>query len=140
MELTYFDFLNRIVTWFMTTTVSGSTVGQWSQICLESEIELNANTIYPGLFVTPQPFYVKNETLTTFVARVYLVTQIDTDRSDRFTKLSRMYDWAMAAFQQIPDEFNGLQWPMPVTPIVLFDLQGDALYIDITLVNNNPCY
>lgn len=140
MELTYIDFLNRVKLWFSSATISGITYCKWADILLEKEIELNPLTKYPACFITPQPWQTKKEWLAQYTCRVYLISQINLDRSNRFIEISKMYDWVQAALQQIPEEFNGLQFPLNITPIVIWDLQGDGLYIDITLINNVPCY
>jgi hypothetical protein len=140
MSLTYNQFLQTVRGWWTSIILSGSTVCKWSQICLEDEIELNTDDRWPAMFITPQPWSQKDEDLASYTCRIYLVNKILPDRTDRFVQISYLNEWVQAALQDIPDEFNGLQWPIQVIPIVLWDLQGDGIYIDITVTNQNPCY
>lgn len=140
MSLTYLQFLETVKTWFNTTTLSGITVCQFSQISLEDEIELNPDSKYPGLFVTPMPFSLKNEGISMYSCRVYLVNIIDLDKYNRITQINYMNEWLQKTIQEVPDNFNGIQWPIQVTPLVMWDLNGDGLSFDITITNQNPCY
>lgn len=140
MSLTYLQFLETVKTWFSGTTLSGITVCNFSQICLEDQIELDPDSRYPGLFIVPLPYSLKSEEISVYSCRIYLVNIIDVDRYNRMEQLSYMNEWLQKAIQEIPDEFNGLQFPIQVTPLVMWDLNGDGISIDITVTNQNPCY
>lgn len=140
MSLSYIGFLNKVKDWVSAVQLTGVTVSQWTQICLEDEIELNPSSRYPGCFITPLPFYQNSEFLAQYNCRVYMVSKIELDRSDRFTILSQMVSWAQACLQNIPDEFNGIIWPIQIIPVVFFDLNGDGIYFDISLTNQIDCY
>ncbi len=141
--MTYFDFLSAVKNTLTGITFSGKTQIMYSEINLEDFLELNPKT-FPNqtgttAFVCPIPFTIDGELTATYAAKIYIVGLIKEDASDRFVVMSRCTDIAQAFMQQLPDNLNGILYPVNVTPIILWDAQADGIYLEINYKTSVKC-
>jgi hypothetical protein len=144
--MTYNTFIENIKTW-----LSGTTDLVWVKDQLEDEIELPINEsgihCFPAAFIVPLPFTIDAQNRVTFSCRVYLADEVGRSpvlvysgtTSKRTYVYSELIDIFLKFIQHIPDSVNGIQYPITVTPILLWDSNVDGLYFDINLITTTDC-
>ena len=145
--MTYQEFIQDVKNWLAST--SGLT---YIKECLEDEIELPINETginqFPAAFITPIPFTINDYNNNTYSCRIYLAGDVGlspvmnptaTTISKRFQTYSSLINIFQKFIQLIPDEFNGLQFPITATPILLWDANIDGIYWDINMITSINC-
>lgn len=138
MTTSYNDFLN-----ILKTGLSTLPDVIYTEIQLEDMIELNPQS-YPsqtGLscWICPIPMTINDINSITYNARVYVTAQIKEDSSDRFSMMSLCITRTMNMLQQFSDAYNGVVYPLNLTPVLLFDSQSDGVFTDVSMTFNVTC-
>jgi len=145
--MTYEDFIQYVKNW-----LSGTTQLVYIKECLQDEVELPINEAgiqqFPAAFITPLPFTIDDPNRNTYACRIYIAGDVGlspiinpagTTMSKRFKTYSMLISIFQKFIQTIPDDFNGIQYPIVATPVMLWDSNNDGLYFDITYVAGVDC-
>ena len=145
--MTYIEFIQYIKTWLGDT-------GDLAYIkeILEDEIELPINESginqFPAAFVTPLPFTIDGNNRATYSCRIYLAGDVGLSpiikpglqtSSQRFLTYTSLIDIFHKFVQGIPDEFNGMLYPITCNPVLLWDSNVDGIYFDINFMSGVDC-
>ena len=105
----YKKFIQAIITTASGLTYSattGTTILKYIEFCLTDEPELDPDTIYPAMFITPIPMTIPKSDMETpfiFKARCYIVDKIGLDRSLRLDCFSTCTDIAVLLIQALEE-------------------------------------
>lgn len=139
--MTYTEFLTVITDTIRTTTVNGNTLPWYVEISLSDEMELKTGTTYPACFINPIPFDITDDMMVKYGCRIYLldnVTRSPNYNMNRFNVYNKMVNYSSAFLQQLPDVYIN-DYPITITPTVLFDANCDGIYFDFVLNNSVEC-
>lgn len=146
--MTYLEFVSNVKLW-----LSGTTDILYIKELLEDEIELPINESginqFPAAFLTPIPITIDENNMATYGIRVCLAGDVGLSpimnpplqtMSKRYITYSSLVTIFHKFIQQIPNNFNGIQFPITGNPIVLWDSQVDGLYFDVNFKTGVECY
>jgi hypothetical protein len=143
--VTYKNFLDTIYSGLTYLTTTGLTDVIYIKYELEDMMELDPQS-YPGstqsgksVWITPIPMSIDSETTITYATRIYVAQQIKEDSTDRFDAFSSCVQLVKMLVQWLPDNINGLIYPVSVTPVLLFDATVDGLYFDLSIKFGLEC-
>ena len=143
--MNYITFLNTIYSGLTYLTTTGLTDVIYIKYELADLIELDPQS-YPGstqsgksIWITPIPMSIDSDNLITYSARIYVAQQISESMSDRFTAFSSCIQLVKMLVEWLPYNWNGLQFPVNITPVLLFDACVDGVYFDISVKFNLEC-
>lgn len=142
--MNYITLLNTLHDILTGMTATGITDVLHVEIQLEDLLELNNNT-WPQqtgktAWLCPVPSSLESNNSITYGVRVYIAGLIKEDFSDRFLILSSCMDTLIAMIQNIPDNINGLVFPVSITPVLLFDAVCEGFYCDISIRTSTTCF
>lgn len=122
---------------------TGTTILKWIEFCLTDEPELDANTTYPAMFITPISTTIPKSDMATpynFKARVYILDFIGLDKSLRLDAFSKCQDIMMLLIQYLEYNSNwAFQYPLDFNPILYYDANVDGGYMEISVLNEYTC-
>jgi hypothetical protein len=143
--MNYKKFIETIISVATGITYSGTTgttIVKWCEFCLTDEPELNPNTTYPAIFITPIPITFADNPMDDqvyFKARLYVLDNIAVDKSLRLTAYSKCLDIIMLIFEGLEDAGFIFKDAMDWTPVLLYDGNVDGGFIDITILDVYDC-
>ena len=145
--MTYLEFITYVKTWLLETKDL-----VYVKELLEDEIELPINELginrFPSAFLTPLPISVDGENMVTYSIRIYLAGDVGLSPvmnpplfsiSKRYLTFNQLITIFQKFIQQIPNDFNGIQYPITGNPILLWDSNVDGLYFDINFRTGVEC-
>ena len=130
----YNTYLNTILTLVSGMTLVGTTPSvNYIKIEYEDFLELDPKSfVLSGYscFICPIPFTM-NDYLAQYAARVYFMGQHKEDGSDKVEIIGNCITLAQLLLVSIPSYMPGIVFPVPITPVSLFDATVSGIYIDL---------
>lgn len=144
--MNYKQFIETVITYATGLTYSASTgtsILNWVEYCLTDEPELDINTKYPAMFITPIPMTIPKSDMTApfnFKCRLYILDSIGLDRSQRLQAYSNSLDIVMLLINKLDYTLNwNVQLPVDFVPILFYDANVDGGFVDLSVLWEYNC-
>lgn len=137
--MTDLNFYNVIKYYLSGTTLSGTTPYiKYVEDCYPDEIELSKTIQYPAAFLTPIDIEFINPSQIKFGVKIFIAIGLR-DRTKREQLFSDAIQFVNRFIQVLPDDINGLQFPITTEKGLLFDDAVDGISFELHIIDSITC-
>lgn len=140
---TFIENIISVATGITYSGTTGTTIVKYCEFMLVDEPELDPQTKYPAVFITPIPMSVSSSPMDgqfRFNARIYVLDYIALDRSLRLNAFSKCMDILILLRDKLEDNYYwAISEPSDFIPVLYFDANVDGGFMDLSVLAPYDC-